>query len=419
MQGEGNNMQIVMMASGTRGDVQPMLALGKALKENGHQVRLVAGSNFVDWIESHGLEAYPTIDIEAVMQSEVGLKWIESKTQFEQFRHIKTLMDGMDDVTVRDVTQGTAGADLILSGFLSEPHIQALQEQRGVRMVSVALQPYRPSRSGAASILPVFPRSASLLNYGMGLFTEYMTWRVTQKGTNLLRQRLALPPHTAGSYRRAARNIPALYAFSPLVVPPTMDTNSHTTGFWFLDEPFTPSEALEKFLTPEDAPIYVGFGSMASSDPAGIVRMVAEALHQVGRRGVLARGWSGAQVLDVPDHLFVLDKAPHTWLFPRMAAVVHHGGAGTTAAGLHAGKPALIVPHMADQPFWARRVHELGVSAKPLPRQQLTTATLTERLQRLLSETVIHTRAATLGEKIRAEQGVANAVDWLEAFVQR
>jgi sterol 3beta-glucosyltransferase len=410
-------MQIVMMASGTRGDVQPMLALGKALKQGGHQVRLVAGSNFVDWIESHGLEAYPTVDIEALMQREQGLKWIESKSQLEQLKQLKALTNSLLDVTVRDTLAGTAGADFLISGFLSELHLQALQEKHGTRMVSVALQPYRATRVGAASLLPILSRSTSILNYGMGIFAERMTWSIGAQVVNQLRQVLGLSPHTAGSARQAARRIPALYAFSPLVVPPAPDTNAYTTGYWFLDEPFTPSPALENFLAAGDAPVYVGFGSMASSDPARIVQMVAEALQRIGRRGVLARGWSGSQALAVPDHLFMLDKAPHTWLFPRMAAVVHHGGAGTTAAGLHAGKPALIVPHMADQPFWARRVHELGVGAKPLPRTQLATATLTERLQALLNNTALQTRAATLGEQIRAEQGVANAVTWLEAFI--
>jgi sterol 3beta-glucosyltransferase len=157
---------------------------------------------------------------------------------------------------------------------------------------------------------------------------------------------------------------------------------------------------------------------MASSDPARLTRLVAEALARVGARAVLARGWSGAAATDLPDTIFAVDKVPHHWLFPRMAALVHHGGAGTTAAGLRAGKPALIVPHMADQPYWGRRVFELGVGVRPLPRPRLTAEALARRLEALLADTHIAANAAALGEHIRAEQGVANAVEWIGRFVK-
>jgi sterol 3beta-glucosyltransferase len=133
---------------------------------------------------------------------------------------------------------------------------------------------------------------------------------------------------------------------------------------------------------------------------------------------VLARGWSGATATELPGTIFAVDKVPHRWLFPRMAALVHHGGAGTTAAGLRAGKPALIVPHMADQPYWGRRVFELGVGVRPLPRPRLTAEALARRLEALLADTHIAANAAALGERIRAEQGVANAVEWIGRFVK-
>jgi UDP:flavonoid glycosyltransferase YjiC (YdhE family) len=210
-----------------------------------------------------------------------------------------------------------------------------------------------------------------------------------------------------------------LYAIDPHVVPPVDDTNAVTTGYLFLDEAYTPPADLIRFLEAGDAPVYVGFGSMSSSDPMRTIHLIAEALAKVGRRGVLARGWSGADHITVPDHIYLLDKTSHTWLFPHMAAVVHHGGAGTTAAGLRAGKPTLIVPHMADQPYWGRRIHELGVGVKPIPRHQLTLDTLTKRLKTLLTDSDIQTRAVALGDQIRADDGVANAVNWIQAFISR
>jgi sterol 3beta-glucosyltransferase len=413
------HMNIVLMASGTRGDVQPMIALGLALKAVGHHVRLVAGSNFKAWIESHGLEIFPTADIEDMMQSEMGVKWVESTSPFEQFRAMKALTDSVLEPTIEAVIEGSKGADLIITGFVTEAHMQAISEKWGIPVVSCALQPYRKTRTGQANLMPIVAQSNSVLNDWMGNLTNWFTWRAYSTVVNTLRQRLNLPPHTTRSYIRAARNIPALYAMSPSVVPPTDDTNSYTTGFWFLDEPFMPPDDLVQFLKAGDAPVYVGFGSMPSSDPARTVHMVSEALSRIGRRGVIARGWSKAEVKDIPSHLFVLDKTSHTWLFPQMAAVVHHGGAGTTSAGLRAGVPALIVPHMAGQPYWARRVHELGVGTAPLKRHELTVDSLAERLTTLLNDGGIRTRAAALGEQIRGEHGVENAVNWLQDFIAK
>jgi UDP:flavonoid glycosyltransferase YjiC (YdhE family) len=232
-----------------------------------------------------------------------------------------------------------------------------------------------------------------------------------------LRERLKLPAHTAASYLRAARTIPALYAMSPHVVPPIRDANVYTTGYWFLDESAAPSADLERFLAAGDAPVYVGFGSMSSSDPAATLRLIVAATERAGRRAVIGRGWSGAAALDLPETVYMLDAAPHQWLFPRMAALVHHGGAGTTAAGLAAGKPTLIVPHMADQPYWGRRVAELGVGVAPLPRRKLSLATLAERLEQLLGDRSIQARAEALGRQIRNERGVEAAVVWIERFI--
>lgn len=413
-------MRITILASGTRGDVQPMIALGRALRDAGHSVRVVAGSNFAAWIESYGLEAFPTIDMESLMQSEAGIRWVESPTQFGQLKYMRALMSTVTDEMVNDAIHSTEGADLLIGGFVSEPFLQAVSEKRGVPLVIVALQPYRATRSGAASILPVLPRADSVLNRWSGQFAERIAWSVAQEAIPLLRARLGLPPHTARSYLRAIRAIPALYAISPHVVPPVHDANVHSTGYLFLDEDYTPPDDLRRFIEAGAPPVYIGFGSMSSSDPARTVRLVAEALARVGRRGVLARGWSGAQgnIPALPDHVYVLDKVSHSWLFPRVEAVVHHGGAGTTAAGLRAGKPTLIVPHMADQPFWGRRVYELGVGPKPLPRTKLTLDALTERLRTLLTDSRIQANAAALGERIRAERGVERAVAWIQVFAE-
>lgn len=405
------NMQVVLIATGTRGDVQPMIALGKGLKAAGHQVRVIAGSNFTSWVESHGLEMAPTLDMEAIMQSEAGIRWVESTNPLMQLRLMKEMIKGHEQQGVDDMIKGVAGADLIITGVVSEPYVHTLNEKWKLPAITAALQPYRGTRSKIASLNAV-TKSDSAVNQWVGRMGEGVFGWVNAEPLKLMRKQLGLP-----AKQPKTKRLPALYAFSPKVVPPVEDTDSVTTGYWFLDEPFTPPANLAAFLEHGSAPVYLGFGSMPSSDPKAILNVFIEALGRTGQRGVLARGWGGAQIDALPENIFLLDSAPHDWLFPHMAAVVHHGGAGTTAAGLRAGKPALLIPHMADQPYWARRLFDLGVSAKPLGRNDLNVTTLTERLQRLLSDAGIQSRAARLGEEIRAEDGVGSAVHWIDGFM--
>jgi sterol 3beta-glucosyltransferase len=412
-------MHIALMASGTRGDVQPMIALAKGLQQVGHRVRLLAGENFAPWVRAHGLEIYPTADVEALMRSDLGVRWTEGANQLAQLRAMKALNLQMLERTVHDTIEGTRDADLLIGGFLAESLLQAVGERRAIPHVSVALQPYRATRVGPASLVAPRPRARSMLNLWMGRMADRLLWWAGHRVTNRLRERLGLRPHTAGSYRRTARVIPALYAMSRHVVPPLDDANVHTTGFLFLDEHETPSEDLLRFLDVGEPPVYIGFGSMPGSDPQRTVALVARALAEVGQRGVLARGWSSTMTSPDPDRLLILDRVDHGWLFPRVSVVVHHGGAGTTAAGLRAGRPTLIVPHLADQPFWGRRVHELGVGAPPIPRQRLTERTLARSLDLLVPSPGFAANAAVLGAAIRDEQGVSNAVTWIESHAGR
>jgi len=418
-------VNVVIIAQGTRGDVQPVIALGKGLKDAGYTVRIVAGENFKGWVESHGLDFAGTIDMEAVMQSPKGVAWAEGSAQpLKQLQTMKELLHDYGGAMARGVHQGAQGADLLISGFVSEPFTQAISEKYGVPQIGALLQPYRPTRSGAASLSPLVKRGNSILNRWMGRFGERMIWSIASETTNQLRvEQLELPPHNLGSYTRAARRIPTIQGFSPRVVPHAADWGSdvYTTGYWFLDEQqdWQPPQALARFLANGAPPIYFGFGSMGSSSPQQFVDLVAEALRRTGQRGVISKGWSGAAAVDLPDYLFMLDKAPHEWLFPRMAAVVHHGGSGTTAAGLRAVVPTLIIPHMSDQPFWGRRVYELGAGAKPIPRHKLTVENLTAALRVLVTDPNIRQTAQMLGAQIQQERGVETAVQIIGDIYRR
>ncbi len=158
---------------------------------------------------------------------------------------------------------------------------------------------------------------------------------------------------------------------------------------------------------------------MSNSSPQQTVDLIGAALQHAGQRGIIASGWSGARDIGLPDNACAIESAPHEWLFERVAAVVHHGGAGTTAAGLRAGKPTLVIPHFSDQPFWGRRVYELGVGAKPIPRSKLNAENLAEGIHTLLIDGKIADRAAELGEKIRTERGVEIAVHLIEQMMEK
>ncbi len=147
--------------------------------------------------------------------------------------------------------------------------------------------------------------------------------------------------------------------------------------------------------------------------------LILQALKLSGQRGILVRGWGGLTGSNVSENIFVLESVPHDWLFPQMAAVVHHGGAGTTAAGLRAGIPAVVVPHFQDQPFWGKRVYELGVGPKPIPHKRLTAEKLAKAINIVVNDPVIRRRAPEVGDRIRAEDGLARAVKIIEGHLEK
>jgi UDP:flavonoid glycosyltransferase YjiC (YdhE family) len=224
------------------------------------------------------------------------------------------------------------------------------------------------------------------------------------------------PASLAGPFEQLyEEQTPSLYAFSPLVAPPPRDWPDwiRVTGYWFLEPPedWQPQPELLDFLDAGPPPVYIGFGSMTNRKPTESAELALEALKKSGQRGILLRGWGGLTKEDLPKDVFVLDAIPHLWLFPRMAAVIHHGGAGTTGVGLRSGVPSVVVPHFADQPFWGERVHTLGVGPRPIPRWRLTASGLAKAIRRAVEDGEMHSRAALLGEQLRAEQGVQRAVE--------
>lgn len=417
---------IAMTAFGTRGDVQPAIALGKALHAQGYRVRLIASANFGAWIKSHGLEVAPSqIDIQALMLSEGGHDWVEKgNNPIAQIRLMRRLLDQSGDQMTWDTWLGCQGADVVISSFTSDAYVATIAEKLRIPHISMPLQPTLvPSQDGRVVLNAPLPNRRSPINYWFSkLVLEPYPWRMLHKQIQVLRQKLAMPAQTARENRRALQRMLTVHAFSPSVVPHPADwpANVHTTGYWFLDEHehWQPPTDLLAFLAAGTPPVYLGFGSMTGRDPLGMTRLLLEAVQQSGQRAVLLSGWAGMGQIDLPETVYCLDNAPHSWLFPHMAAVVHHGGAGTTAAGLRVGVPTIIVPHMADQPYWGQRVHVLGVGPAPIPRPRLTAARLAEAIRIAVSDTDMKQRAAALGAQIRAENGVETAVQIMTQFMQ-
>jgi sterol 3beta-glucosyltransferase len=214
--------------------------------------------------------------------------------------------------------------------------------------------------------------------------------------------------------------LPILYPYSRhvLPIPPDYPDHVYVTGYWFLEPEgdWQPPAKLVAFLKAGARPIYVGFGSMSGTRGQERARVVIDALTVAGQRGVLVSGWGGLQADDLPDNVIMMDNVPHEWLFPNTVAVVHHGGAGTTASGLRAGKPTIICPFIADQPFWGSVVHQLGAGPAPIPQKRLTVEKLASAITTAVMDVEMQQRAALVGEKIRAEDGITAAIQVIESL---
>jgi UDP:flavonoid glycosyltransferase YjiC (YdhE family) len=216
---------------------------------------------------------------------------------------------------------------------------------------------------------------------------------------------------------------PLVFAYSPTVLPRPREwgsPNIHIPGYFFLDEPdYQPQGPLVEFLAAGAPPVCVSFGSMIHQDLNKIGRTVLDALNRTGQRGVILTGWGGWRAGDAQGNIFCMEAIPHAWLFPRCSAIVHHGGAGTTAAGLRSGKPNVVIPFAGDQPFWGKRVAALGAGPNPILLKKLDVPALADAIQQSISDSQMRGRAAEVGAQIRAENGVEQTVQLIEEWAAR
>jgi sterol 3beta-glucosyltransferase len=418
-------VEIAIVASGTRGDVQPYVALGRGLKNAGYHVRLLTNDSFESLVTEAGLTFCSTGEsVEALLQNEEWRKTVESGNFMSILLRMRSEMQRGGAEIARRLPGLLNGSDLIVTGTSGMTGVFSVADMLKIPVIEAHVVPFTPTHEFPSPLTPRLPFGRALNWWSFHLMRQMM-WQTLRVGDVATREVLGLekPSLWRLPSSPSGAQAPILYGYSPHVLPRPRDWPEHeyVTGYWFLDAPsgWTPPADLMAFLEAGEPPVYIGFGSMGSRNPEVAGRIALEALERSGQRGILATGWGGLRPSNVPKNVHLISSIPHTWLFSRMAAVVHHGGAGTTAAGLRAGVPSIVVPFMADQPFWGKRVADLGVGPQPIPKKQLSGKRLAEAISEAVSNTGMRQRAHALGQNIRAEDGIAASVAIVERFIQQ
>ncbi|MER7671424.1 glycosyltransferase [Kitasatospora sp. NPDC096128] len=402
-------MRILIVTAGSRGDVAPYTGLGRRLLDAGHQVAVAAHPPFAALVGGCGLEHRPVPGDPRGLVRELSRAASREEAQAALRAYTDGLADGVEEAAA-------GGADLLLTAFGPAPLSRTAGEALGVPVIGTYLAPSFTTRE--------FPlpnaRNAGDLgpegNLAAGRDVLGRADRLFVGAVTRLRTRLGLPadpPTTVADIR------PVIHGFSPSVVPRPADWPSwvEVPGYWWPARPdgWQPPAELVDFLRAGPPPVFLGFGSMAVGEGGRLSALVAAAVERAGVRAVLQAGW--ADLSGYGDDVLTVGDVPHDWLFPRTTAVVHHAGAGTTAAGLRAGVPAVAVPVMADQPFWAARLHELGVAPRPVPFQDLTAEALGDAITACLTEPSHRRRATELARGIAAEDGAAAVLAHIRSTV--
>ena len=396
-------MVVTILALGSRGDVDPLLAFGTALAGAGHDVRVAAFGKFEDRISALGLEFAPLAEgqVSKGLDSAEGRRWLERGSK--RLPAAVGLIQDARSVARRrlaDALGACEGSETIVASELGVLLGWQMSERFGTPLVRVRLS--APGR---------------LLQGPAGGVLRQAAWLAARPWLGSVRRDAGLPPlplHEPLGKLAEHRTL-ELYAYSPAIAPAPRHVGpwAHVTGYWFLDTSLDPDPParLREFLDAGEPPVCLGFGSMATADPATMTELAVEAL--AGRRGVLVGDLHLRAGVKLPPNLIAVTAVDYGWLFERCAAVVHHGGAGTSAMALRAGLPSVTVPHMLDQFAWSRRLAQLGAGPPPIARRKLSAPRLREAIASAVEDPRFTRAAASLGEQIRQEDGVGCA---LEAF---
>jgi sterol 3beta-glucosyltransferase len=421
-------MKIAITTVGTRGDLQPYIALGLGLQDAGHEVLLISAKNEEAFVRNFGLDFFAlNVDIQQLMDGEEVQAMSKGNSPFKFIvSHLKgsKKLKQLMVATQSEIWKGCENADLIIFhpgmplGFFAA-------KEKGKISVMANPFPVISTKDYPSILFYTSPRLGKIFNKLTHFIFEKVFWSLTKSAivefwNNVVQTKMDF---TVSPIRQQINSgMPVLNGYSELLFhqPNDWSENIHTTGSWFIEkEPnFTPSTDLVHFIDNGEPPIYIGFGSMKDINTFGkTLEIIIKALEITKQRAVVGLGWSNANYKGIlPFNIHLVESVPHTWLFPKMKMLIHHGGAGTTATGLTAGKPTIIIPHNADQPAWGKRVFELGVGSKPIPKAKLTADNLAAAISFSLQPQII-ANAKQLGQKLSKENGVKMAVEIINAYV--
>jgi UDP:flavonoid glycosyltransferase YjiC (YdhE family) len=412
-------VKVVIMTIGSQGDVAPFLGLGVGLQGAHHDVTIATQDSFAAVVREHGLgfRALPG-NTREVMASDEGRRWTRAggglRAMRAQAQIYKTFMRELAE----PVTAAADGADVLLLQAVPATHGYLVGKAMGIPSILLGLTPSVPTEE----FLPAMFGGRSLGRRGNRTLMRLgpMALKSLDGVIEDLQTGLGLPPTGMAAVRREMffdnTDLPILDGYSPAISPRPADWRPgvDVVGYWWPPRPprWEPPAELVAFLEAGPPPVFIGFGSHGQGEAERIQEIVAAATRRARVRAVVQSGWAG---LSAPgDDVLAIGNVPHDWLFPRMAAVVHHAGAGTTGAGLRAGVPAVPVPILADQPFWAARLARLGVSPGSVRFKRLSADRLAGLIQKAVSEPAYRRQAAAVAERVSAEDGAARVLGTLQ-----
>lgn len=441
-------LNVVIQVVGSRGDVQPFVALGKVLKDTyGHRVRLATHPTFQDFVTENGLEFFSIggdpAELMAFMVKNPGLMpgfdTLRSGDVGKRRKGIAEILKGTwrsciesgNGLGVDPVQQSVEEwmgiedqlpenlrrpfvADAIIANPPAFGHLHCA-EKLGIPLHMMFTMPWSPTQQFPHPLANIQASNAdaTITNYISYIMVDALTWQGLGDVINRFRKdTLRLDPISTiwGPAVLARLKIPFTYCWSPALIPKPRDWSQHISvaGFYFLNlaSNYTPEPALAAFLDAGEPPVYIGFGSIVVDDPNAMTKMIFDAVKITGKRALVSKGWGGlgADEMGVPEGVFMLGNCPHDWLFQKVSAVVHHGGAGTTAAGIAAGRPTVVVPFFGDQAFWGAMVSRAGAGPDPVPYKDLTAEKLAENITEALKPESLE-KAQELCDKIKQEDG--------------
>jgi sterol 3beta-glucosyltransferase len=410
-------MNITILTYGSRGDVQPFLPLSLGLMNRGHTVTLAAPSRFKKLVEEHKINFVPLAgDPEDLSRklNDVGFNFIKQMQAMANH----AIEIGAD--IFRQTEVACQDADLIIHTFAHAIGAHSLAREKNIPDIHIQTFPmFTPTGDYPNVTMPNFRNR--FLNRLTHIFSAKTFFLSAKLGFEYVRRKAGLPkrkllfPFDENPPRLRT---PILCAWSPTFLPPSSDfaLRVHVTGYYFfpLNDSYSPPPELDSFLENGKPPICISFGSMVNKDAQRIDEIIRVALKQTNNRGIILSGW-GSVKHESTDDLLYIESAPHDWLLPKCKMVIHHGGAGTTSAGLRAGIPTIVIPFTADQPFWGSRVYAVGVGPKPILVKHLSVARLVNAIVEAESD-VIRRRAQAVGQEVRSEDGVENAIQLIELY---